>query len=204
MSYKSTHTGTKIDKAVSQFNDNGFLLHEASGRGYLDIDFPIIIRTTGGGRPTIAPLIGNITAPQWEVGNFLVCEGQELIHSWDEGTPVAWHLHMITGGTDVDDRYVNFQIEYTYATVGAQLTAVDTRSSGNILIPANTPDRTHTIVPIYTFTPTEAKIGTQVYVRLDRIAPTDGAASPSANPFVPMLQVHILVNTIGSRQLGIK
>ena len=204
MSYKSTHTGTKIDKTVSQFTDNGFLLHEDSGRAYLDVDFPIIIRTTGSGRPALNVLAGNITAPQWAVTNFLVCEGQELIHGWDEGSPVSWHLHMITGGTDVDDRYVNFQVEYTYATLGSQLAAVDTRSSGNVLIPANTPDRTHTIVPIHTFTPSEAKIGTQVYARLDRIATTDGAAAPTADPFVSMLQIHILVNTMGSRNIGTK
>jgi hypothetical protein len=202
--FNSTHTGTQIDKSVSQFNENGFLLHEDSGRAYVDVDFPIIIRTTGDGRPALNALIGNITAPQWDVGNNLVCEGQELIHGWDEGSPVAWHLHMITGGTDTTDRYVNFQVEYTYATLGSQVVAADTQSSGNVLIPANTPDRTHTIVPIHTFTPTEAKIGTQVYARLDRIATTGGALSPTADPFVSMLQIHILVNTMGSRNIGTK
>ena len=202
--YTSVHKGSKIDKAVSQFNDNGFLLHEDSGRAYVDVDFPIIIRTTGGGRPALNVLAGNITAPQWAVGNFLVCEGQELIHGWDEGSTVSWHLHMITGGTDTTDRYVNFQVEYTYATLGSQLAAIATPTSGNVLIPANTPDRTHTIVPIASFTPTEAKIGTQVYARLDRIATTGGALSPTADPFVSMLQIHILVNTMGSRNIGTK
>lgn len=202
--FNSTHTGTQIDKSVSQFDSNGFLLHEESGRAWVDIDFPIIIRETGVGRPVLNTLIGNITAPQWAVNDWTVCEGQELIHSWVEGTELRWHLHMITGGTDTTDRYVNFQVEYSWASLGSQLASAATITSGNVLIPANTLDRTHTFVSIGNFTPTGGTIGSQVYARLTRIATTEGAAAPTANPFVTMLQTHILVNTLGSRQVGTK
>ena len=47
---------------------------------FVDLDFPIIVRNTGVGIPTLETLIGNVTAPQWQVNDFNVCEGQELIH----------------------------------------------------------------------------------------------------------------------------
>ena len=34
-----------------------------------DIDFPIIVRTTGVGIPTLETLVTGITAPQWQVGD---------------------------------------------------------------------------------------------------------------------------------------
>jgi hypothetical protein len=202
--YTSVHKGSKIDKAVSQFDDNGFLLHESSGRAWVDVDFPFIVRTTGGGRPTIAALSGNITAPQWAIGNNLVLEGQELVHAWVEGTELQWHTHMITNGVDDTDRYVNFQLEFTWAKPNGQLQSSSTVTSTNFLIPANTPDRTHLIVPIHTFTPTEGTIGSHVYAYFSRIAATDSAAAPTNNPFLTMLQVHIQVDTLGSRQVKVK
>jgi hypothetical protein len=202
--YTSVHTGTKIDKAVSQFDDNGFLLNEESGRAWVDVDFPFIVRTTGGGRPAIETLQGNITAPQWAIGNNLVLEGQELVHAWVEGTELQWHTHMITNGVDNTDRYVNFQLEFTWAKPNGQLQSLSTVTSTNFLIPANTPDRTHLIVPIHTFTPTEGTIGSHVYAYFSRIAATDAAAAPTNNPFLTMLQVHIQVDTLGSRQVKVK
>jgi hypothetical protein len=202
--YTSVHKGSKIDKAVSQFTDDGFLLNEESGRAWVDLDFPFIVREIGGGRPTIAALQGNITAPQWAVGNNLVLEGQELIHSWVEGTQLQWHTHMITNGVDDTDRYVNFQLEFTWAKPNGQLQSSSTVTSTNFLIPANTPDRTHLIVPIHTFTPTEGTIASHVYAYFSRIAATDDAAAPTNNPFLTMLQVHIQVDTLGSRQVRVK
>jgi len=202
--YTSVHKGSKIDKAVSQFTDDGFLLNEASGRAWVDIDFPFIVRTTGGGRPAIEALQGNITAPQWAIGNNLVLEGQELVHAWVEGTELQWHTHMITNGTDTTDRFVNFQLEFTWAKVNGQLQSNTTVTSGNFLIPANTPNRTHLIVPIHNFTPTLGTIGTHVYAHFSRIANTDSAANPTNDPFLTMLQVHILVDTLGSRQVKTK
>jgi len=202
--YTSVHKGSKIDKAVSQFDDNGFLLNEESGRAWVDIDFPFIVRTTGGGRPTIAALSGDITAPRWGIGDNLVLEGQELVHSWVEGTELQWHTHLITNGTDATDRFVNFELQFTWANPGGQLQSLATVTSTNFRIPANTPDRTHLIVPVHTFTPTTGKIGTHVYAFFKRIAATDGAAAPSLDPFLTMLQVHILVDTLGSRQVKVK
>jgi hypothetical protein len=202
--YTSAYTGAQIDKVASQFDANGFLLHEETGRAWVDIDFPFIVRTTGSGRPTLAALSGDITAPRWAVNDNLVLEGQELVHAWVEGTELQWHTHLITNGTDTTDRFVNFELQFTWATVNGQLQSLATVTSTNFRIPADTPDRTHLIVPIHNFTPATGKIGTHVYAYFKRIAATDGAAAPSLDPFLTMLQVHILVDTLGSRQVKIK
>lgn len=169
---------------------------------WVDIDFPIIARSVAANNPTPATLIGNLTAPRWAVNDYLMCEGQEMIHMWKEGSTCYWHIHLITNGTEAVNKYVKFEIEYTWATLDGQLQAVTTTASSDLLIPASTPDRTHLIYPIANFTPTAAKIGTQVYARLKRVASTGTA--PAADPFVPMFQIHIEVDTLGSRQLGLK
>jgi hypothetical protein len=61
------------------------------------------------------------------------------------------------------------------------------------------PAFTQMIMGITTFTPTDAKIGDHVTARLTRVA-ADGTA-PSADPFIPMLQMHVQKDTLGSRQM---
>jgi len=131
-------------------------------------------------------LQGNLTAPQWAINDFCVCEGQELIHAWKEGTQVNWHIHYYTGGTDTTNRYVNFEIEYTWTNFEGTLPANTIVTSGDILIPANTPAKTHRLISIAQFTPTGGKIGAHVKARLRRIA--SAGTAPTANPFCEMLQ----------------
>lgn len=191
--------GTARDLHIVTGTDKTLVLDETV---WVDIDFPIIARAASANNPTPATLIGNLTAPRWAVNDFLMCEGQEMVHLWKEGSTCYWHIHLITNGTEATNKYVKMEIEYTWATLNGQLQSPVTTSSDDLLIPANTPDRTHLIYPIASFTPSTAKIGTQVYARLKRVAATGTA--PAADPFIPMLQIHIEVDTLGSRQLGTK
>lgn len=168
---------------------------------YVDIDFPIIIRNTGTGIPTMSPFMGNITAPQWAVNDYNVCEGQEFIHAWKEGSEAFWHIHLITGGSDTTNRFVKFEIEYCHANhmgVVSQPQAV----SAEITIPGNTPDRTMIIAPIGSFVFSDGKITSHLWARLKRVASTGTA--PTANPFCTMLQAHVLCDSIGSETLSAK
>lgn len=169
---------------------------------WVDIDFPIIIRTTGSNIPSLVAMIGNIQAPQWAVNDYNVCEGQELIHSWKEETEVYWHLHLVTNGLDVNNRYVRFEVEYTWANVNSALASVVTIDSGDILIPANTADKTMRIASLGSFTPSSGKIGGHIWARLKRI--TSIGTAPTHNPWITMLQLHIECDTIGSRAIGTK
>jgi len=186
----------------TNFEDDGTIKFNGNASTWVDIDFPIIIRGTGANIPVIATLQGNLTAPQWQVNDYAVCEGQELIHSWKESTPVYWHIHIYTGGTNTTDRYLKFEIEYTWANLDATLPANTVVTSSELLIPANTPALTHLIFTIADFTPTAGKIGAHVKARLKRVASTGTA--PTANPFCEMLQLHIEQDTTGSRQISSK
>lgn len=169
---------------------------------WVDIDHPIIIRTTGPGIPTLAALNGNITMPQWQVNDVNVCESQEFVHAWKEGTEAQWHIHLTTNGLDATDRYVKFTLEYGYVNVGGAWTFPALLTSAELLIPANTPDRTMLIFELGRFTPSNLKIGAHAVGRLRRIAAVGTA--PTSNPFVAMLQMHVQVNTLGSRTVSAK
>jgi hypothetical protein len=183
----------EFEKFVGWTNDNI--------DSWTDIDFPIIIRTTGPNIPTLQTLNGNITMPQWAVNAFNVCESQEFVHGWKEGTEVFWHLHLTTNGVDATDRFVRFTVEYGYVDVMGQWVFPAVLNSGDILIPANTPTRTMMIMPLGSFTP-PIKIGGHSVARLVRVASV--GAAPTNNPWIPMLQQHIQLDTIGSRTIGAK
>lgn len=186
----------------SIFEDNGFIAHAGAARYWRDVDFPIIIRTTGVGIPTLEILNGNITAPQWQVNDTNQCESQEFVHEWAEGTDAYWHIHLTTNGTDVTDRYVRFSVEYGYVTPEGVWVWPAVLDSGDILIPANTPNETMKIVSLGHFTPAGVKIAGHAIGLLKRIASTGTA--PTNNPWVSMLQMHILCDTPGSRQMVAK
>jgi hypothetical protein len=184
------------------FEDNGTMVATGAATTWVDIDFPIIIRTTGVNIPTLATLKGNITVPQWQVNDFNVCEGQELIHSWLQGSTIYWHVHVITNGLDATNRYVRFEVEWVFANIGDVLSATITDTSVDLLIPANTTDRTHLIFSISNRLMTGNRIGTHVYARLRRVAAV--GAAPTNDPFCSMLQLHVETDTTGSRQIATK
>ena len=189
-------------------NDLGLLSYnetteqwETDSYPWTDIDFPIIIRTVGPGQPVLTAINGNITMPQWAVGDFNVCESQELIHGWQEGSRLYWHIHMTTNGLDATDRYVRFELEYGYADVDGQWVFPAVVTTPDLLIPANTPNETMMIMNLGNFVgPT--KIQGHVVARLSRIA--SAGAAPTSNPWIPMLQLHIQLDTLGSRNIGSK
>jgi len=205
--FDSVQTGTLKTGDITGGNYSGFeadgtLVFKGNAKMWRDIDFPIIIRNTGTGVPTLEVLKGNITAPQWAVNDYNVCEAQEMVHEWFEGSEVHWHIHVITNGVNTDNRYIRFEIETFFANLGAVLSAVNTWNSGDLLIPANTPDRTHLLFSIKTEDYTGGRIGRHAYTRLRRIASTGTA--PTANPFCSMLQMHIEMDTTGSRNISSK
>jgi len=199
--------GTGVDKFgdvaggnYSEFEADGTLRFYGNATVWQDIDFPIIIRTTGANIPTLVTLQGNVTAPQWSVNDFSVCEAQELVHAWKEGSQVQWHVHFVTNGLDATNRYVNFEVEWFWVNPNGTLSATIT-SSGDTLIPANTPTKTMLIrqVTVATFA---GVIGGHVYARLRRIASIGTA--PTGDPWCSMLQLHIECDTVGSRQISTK
>jgi len=174
---------------------------ESGALPWVDIDFPIIVRTVGAGIPTLTTLNGNITMPRWAVNDYNVCESQELIHGWKEGSTVYWHLHLTTNGLDATARYVRFSLEYGYADVNGTWTFPAVVTTADLLIPANTPDKTMLVMSLANFTPA-VHIASHVVARLTRVAAV--GAAPTNDPWIPILQLHAQVDTIGSRNIGTK
>lgn len=174
---------------------------ESGTHPWVDIDFPIIVRTTGAGIPALATLNGNITMPQWAVNDVNICESQELIHSWLEGSACHWHIHLTTNGLDITNRYVRFELEYGYVDVSGEWAFPAAITTADLLIPANTPTKSMLIMSLGSFTPS-VHIGGHVVARLKRVAA--GGTAPTNNPWIPMLQLHVQIDTIGSRNISAK
>ena len=191
--FKDFKSIKEFEKFVGWTNDNI--------DSWVDIDFPIIVRTVAAGIPTMTAINGNITMPQWQVNDYNVCECQEMIHSWKEGSTLYWHLHLTTNGLDVANKYVRFELEYGYADVDGAWTFPAVFTTPDILIPANTPSKTMMIMSLTSFTPA-IKIGAHVVARLKRVAAA--GAAPTSNPWIPMLQMHVQLDTLGSRNIGSK
>lgn len=168
-----------------------------------DLDFPIVIRTTGTGIPILATLQGNIKAPQWAVNDFNDCEGQELPHDWIEGTTLQFHAHLITNGTDLNNqKYIKFTVEYCFADRNNALSAAQILTMDDFEIGAQTPDKTHLFVPIGSLALTTEHIGCHIYCQLKRVAAVGDP--PAANPWVTMLQAHIETDGLGSSRVSAK
>ena len=186
----------------SRIETDGTYVALGNATTWVDIDFPIVVRTTGTNIPSLTTFQGNLTVPQWSVNDFNVCESQEFVHSWKEGTAVYFHVHVFTNGLDATNRYLKFEVEYTHAQPMSAFPATTTTASSDLLIPANTPDKTHLVFDLFNFTPSSEKIGGHIVARLRRIASTGTA--PTNSPWVPMLQLHVEQDTIGSRAITAK
>lgn len=186
----------------SGFEADGTYKANGTATYYKDINFPIIIRTSGGNIPAITTINGNLTAVAFAVNDYAVLEAQELVHEWKEGSDIVFHIHLVTNGTNAADRFVKYEIEYFYVNFNAAIPVSNTIVSSEITIPANTPTKTHLIANIATITPTGLTIGSQLIARLRRIASTGTA--PAANPWILACQLHIECDTLGSRAITTK
>ena len=171
---------------------------------YEDVNFPIIPRTTGS---TVASYTaidagGVLLYPQWQVDDFHVCDSNELPHGWKEGTQISWHIHMITNGQEAANKFVKWELIWAVADASEVLAEQTTITTADFTIPANTPSKTHLIVPIGNVTLTDYRIGAHMYPRLKRVTST--GAAPAAHPWVTMLQAHIQLDTLGSTQITSK
>jgi len=196
--------GARIGNIASgnflQVDPGGTLIFKGTSTVWKDVDFPVIIKTTGSGVPTITTVSGGIQRPQWAVNDTLQLEGKEFPHEWKVGSDVNWHLHMITNGLEAVDKYVKWEIEWMFANKDGQCTTLT--QSYEYKIPANTPDKTHILIPIYAWTPTGILLAAHVWPKLKRIA--SAGAAPAANPWLEMLQLHVECDMAGSHDITTK
>lgn len=163
-------------------------------------------RVPAANNPTWSSFQGNLNAYTFGINDYLEITS-ELFHKYKEGTDLEPHVHWVTNGSDVDDRTVKWEIEYTLANMDSTDGVGDafpstTVTSAETTIPASTPDLTHMYTPLSTITGTSLKIGAYIKARIRRIAST--GTEPTNDPFGLALGIHYQANTIGSRKLADK
>jgi len=169
-----------------------------------DVQFPVSSgKTSAVNAPSWEAFTTNTSGYSFAVDDFIDLASNELPHSWQEGTTGHFHLHVTTkaANTSGANRYAKFTVYVAYAGVGDVY--VETSGSAELTIPTGTAALTHFLVDVLDLAFTGKKIGSQVRVRIKRIAAT-GGTEYSGNIFINQCGAHILNNTTGSREIAIK
>ena len=176
-----------------------------SGTVFNDIYFPMTTGKIGGAnQPTWAAFQGNIFEYTFGINDYIHLPSQEISHSYEEGSDITLHVHIVTNGSDVGDADVNYEIEYTIGDVDEVMSAATVVTSGDQTIAGGTADRMHLRVEIGTITGTNLKITAALKIRFRRIALVGGGDAPGSDPFVLMVGAHIEEDTAGSRTVTVK
>lgn len=153
---------------------------------------PLITSRVGSIAPTLTTFNGNIE--QYTFGiNDEIYGTNEITHDYIEGTDLHPHIHWATNGSDVDNRYIKWELEYSYGNHDGVFTTpiiiVDEE-----LIPADTPDKTHFVTDFNLIDGTNILVGAYICWRLRRI--TASGTAPTSNPFGLAIGVHAEMNML--------
>ena len=172
---------------------------------YEDVNTSVASGKTGGANtPTWSSFTTNTSAYTFAVNDYIDLATIEVPHCAKEGDTLFVHLHMANNGVDVTARAVKYEIFYTYALPdnGTQQFSTESSISYEQTIPANTPDKSAFYIPVGIIYDANMKVGTQIKMRLKRIASTGTA--PTNNPFLGQVGVHYKKDSEGSRYLKSK
>lgn len=202
MEHSHNRFGNIAGGNYAEFESDGTLKYNGNATVYEDINAGFSgAKVPAVNAPTWATLVGNLSAYQFAVNDYLTIEPREIEHAWREASQIEFHVHWITGVSDGTARGVKWEIEYAWANMlasgGTTAFGTSTVISAETTIAASTPIRTHIYTSVGTLTPTGGKIGAYLLMRVRRIAATGTA--PSVNPFGMAAAMHIECDTTGSR-----
>lgn len=154
--------------------------------------------------PDWTAFTANTNAYTFKLNDYVDLETVELSHRYKEGTDLEVHLHLATNGTNTNARKVKYIIYYTYGLTspGMHQFTAEANMSAELTIAANTPDKSACYLTLGTIPGTGLKIGTQLKMRIKRIAGT--GTEPTGDPFLGMVGVHFEIDTEGSRTMNAK
>lgn len=188
----------------SEFEEDGTLVATGDATCFMDTVCPLIVRTTGVGRPNAVAFLGDIIQYQFSLNNSAEIESTEFPHNWKEGSEIDIHIHWATGGdNNATPRGVKWEIAYSIANHDEVFSAVAT-GAGESQIPANALKGTMITTVLKIVTPATVTIGSQIILTIKRIASTETVTAPAADVFGLNVGIHYEVNTLGSRQRYIK
>lgn len=169
-----------------------------------DIQFPTSgAKVPAANFPTWEAFTPNTSEYSFAVNDYLDLSANEMAHWWKEGTDVRIHLHSTTKAANVSgsNQYAKYTVWVSYADVDAVWT--ETSVTAELTIPTATAALTHKLLSVGVISLPGLKIGTQVKIRVKRIAATGGTEYPG-NIFVTQIGVHAEKDTMGSRTVGTK
>lgn len=170
-----------------------------------DIQFPISAgKVPAANFPDFSTFTTNTKEYKFDVNDYIDLEAEEMAHWWKEGTGVWPHLHVALDGANASgaSQYAKFTVYLSYATVGAAF--VEVNRNIEIEIPNGTADLTHLLGSSSTVVDFSGlKIGSQVAVRIKRIAATGGVEYPN-HIFITQVGIHVEKDSRGSRGIATK
>lgn len=172
---------------------------------YADVEFPLVgAKVPAANFPdwTDGAPTANQGCYAFDVNDFLDLGCAEVPHGWAIGTILDMHIHVSTKDANASgaDRFVKFQVFVSYATsdTSAWSAWTEVNSTGELTIPNGTGTLKSRYLDLGNVDLTGYTVGTQVKVRIKRIAATGGTEYAS-HIYVTQVGAHAQLNTIGSR-----
>lgn len=202
-----TTIGDQDGGNYAEFETDGTLEFVGTATVWNDLITPFdSARVPAANAPTWASFQGNLNAYTFAINDYLEIT-VEVLHDYLEGSDLEIHVHWVTNGSDINDRAVNWEVEYTLANsdlsdgIGDAFPATTT-DSAEWTIPAATPDLTHMYTLVEVVDGTGVNIGAIIKARVRRIAAV--GTDPTSDPFGLNLGIHYEIDTVGSRTLSTK
>lgn len=175
---------------------------------YEDLQFPVSsAKVPAVNAPTWETFTTNTNEYSFTVNDFIDANAGEVPHKWVEGTAASPHLHVTPKDAQStgSNRFAKFTIYVAYSDSTQAGTKVwtETTSTAELTIPTGTAALTGFYLDLPDISLTGYKVGTQIKVRIKRIAATGGTEYGS-NVFITQCGIHFQENTIGSRQETVK
>ena len=142
----------------------------------------------------------------FDVNEYIDLQANELPHCWEEGTSVEVHVHLAnkTAQATGADRFIKFEAYVAYADhEEAWIEHASSPVSGEWTIATGTAALTHHTLSLGYLTMPDNSIGTQVKIRIKRIAAT-GGTEYADRVFVTQCGVHHEVDALGSATISRK
>ena len=151
--------------------------------------------------PTWSGFISNLNAYTYGLNDFQEFSA-EIKHSYLEGSDIEFHIHGATNGLEGVDKTIKFEIEYELVDNNTSGDFGDTYTGttiipGEIIILANTADKTSWVITVGVDASGNFLQGASVTGRVRRIAST--GTEPASDPFVMQIGLHVEQDTVGSR-----
>lgn len=190
----------------TEFEADGTLKMNGTATVFEDVNAAVAAaKTPAANFPDWATFTTNTSAYTFKLNDYADLGTIEIPHSYKEGSDLEVHLHLATNGTNnATERKVKYIIYYTYGISdnGSNQFITEASLTAELTIPANQLDKSTYYLSMGTIPGTGIKIGTQLKMRIKRIAGT--GTEPVNNPFLGQVGVHFQKDTIGSRTMTSK